>query len=161
MVVTNHIEVDLSQSTLPKVLEAVQGDSARAVCLRLQDKGQPWEIPQGAEVFVRYRNSDGTGGVFDALPDGSPAYAVQGSELTVFLPAEALAVAGVTKVQAVLTKEGKQLSVFGFHVLTEGSATGVGGGVYTNLSRWLSDNAMTKLQTYIDTQLGVIANGAY
>ncbi len=161
MQITNHLEMDLSQNPLPKVLEAVQGDSARAVRLSLKNNGEPWEIPQGATALLRYRNADGTGGVFDTLPDGSPACAISGNNLTVFLPAQALGVAGETKVQAVLEKEGKQLSTFAFSVLTQGAASGGGSGEYTNLSRWLQDNALPELQTYIDTRLGVIEHGAY
>jgi hypothetical protein len=63
-------------------------------------------------------------------------------------------------VQAVLTQGQRQVSTFCFQVLTQQAYQGTGGD-YVNLSRWLESSAMAQLQEYIDTQLGVIENGAY
>ena len=161
MQVTSQLHMDLTQPALVRTLEGVQGDSARTVALTLTENGKPWEIPGDVRVAVRYRHENGQGGVFDTLPDGSAAWSAAGNVLTLILPEQVWGVAGCTRVQAVLTRAGRQLSVFAFQALCERACHGAPGGEYTNLSRWLAENAVSQLQDYIDTQLGVIENGAY
>ena len=161
MQVTSQITIDLAAPGLLPVLEGVQGDSARAVALTLTENGKPWEIPQDARVMVRYCHENGQGGVFDTLPDGKAAYSFTGNVLTLTLPAQVWGARGIVRVQAVLVRQDRQLSVFAFEALCEKACAGQPQDAYTNLSGWLAENAFAQLQGYIDTQLGVIENGAY
>lgn len=175
MQVISHLTIDLATPGLPPMLEGVQGDSARAVCLTLLENGKNWEIPNGAEVLVRYRNQNGQGGVFDTLPGGGLAYSFADNRLTLKLPAQVFGVPGLTKIQAVVLQGNVQVSVFSFQVLCEAACSGETAGQYTNLSAWLKEHGITpkkgvdywtesdiqEMHSYIDARLGVIENGSY
>lgn len=175
MQVTSQIDMDLAVPGLIPMVEGVQGDSARVVKVRLTENGKAWEIPQGAQVLIRYRNQNGKGGVFDTLPDGKVAYSFTGNVLTLILPAQVWGTVGITKIQAVIAQGDKQVSVFAFQALCESAYAGEPGGEYTNLTAWLkahgvipvkgvdywTEDDIAEIQTYIDTQLGVIEHGAY
>ena len=91
MYVKHKLEIDLSgQAVMPRV-DMVEGDQyARQLELSLLCGGERWEIPEDVHAAVRFRKPDGTGGEYDSLPDGSPAWSASGNVLTVELAPQVL-----------------------------------------------------------------------
>ena len=88
MLITKEVTTNLSYPASPIVLTVLQGDSCRALAVEIFAGEEPWEIPEGGDVFVRYTCADGSGGIFDTLADGTPAYQAEGNRLTVRFPEE-------------------------------------------------------------------------
>ena len=83
MYVKHKLEIDLSgQAVMPRV-DMVEGDQyTRQLELSLLCGGESWEIPEDVHAAVRFRKPDGTGGEYDSLPDGSPAWSASGKRDT-------------------------------------------------------------------------------
>lgn len=74
MTVTHKLKLDLARRTMTPRIDVVHGDTgSRVLELALQAQGEPWAIPVDGAVMISYRKSDGTGGEYDRLPDGSSA----------------------------------------------------------------------------------------
>ncbi len=74
MLVKHKLEFDLAKPGVEQHIEAMQKDSlTRAVEATLKCNGQLWAVPAGVKVAVAFRKKDGTSGLYDQLPDGSPA----------------------------------------------------------------------------------------
>ena len=123
MHVTAQIACDLLNPAR-NLVEAVRGDwNARAVACRLLADGIPWTAPEAARVRVFYTLPDGTPGLYEALPDGSPAGTISGSTVTILLPDPILAAVGCSAVSVMLLDEsGAQLSTFPFRVRVSGGS---------------------------------------
>lgn len=68
------IYADLQYPAPPDRHHAMQGDKGfREIRLYPTAGGLPWEPPAGYRLEVRYTKTDGTGGAYDTLPDGSSA----------------------------------------------------------------------------------------
>ena len=84
-------------------LDAVQLDAdTRVLELTLMAGGVAWEVPSGMGVSVAFRKSDGRGGWYDKLPDGSKACSVSGNVVTAVLAPEVLTCAGKTEVAVIV-----------------------------------------------------------
>jgi hypothetical protein len=72
----------------------VQGDSnSRTIVATLWDGAQPYSVPDGSSVMVRFRKPDGTGGLYDSSEAGETiSYA--GNVVTAPVATQMLAVAG-------------------------------------------------------------------
>ena len=94
MNIKHSIGLNLSADAIPGRLHMVQGDAnSRTIVATLWDGAQPYSIPAGAAVMVRFRKPDGTGGLYDATESGSKvSYA--GSIVTAPVATQMLAVAG-------------------------------------------------------------------
>lgn len=94
MNIKHSIGLNLSADAIPPRLHMVQGDAnSRTIVATLWDGAQPYSIPAGAAVMVRFRKPDGTGGLYDATESGSEvSYA--GSIVTAPVATQMLAVAG-------------------------------------------------------------------
>lgn len=94
MNIKHSIGLNLSADAIPGRLHMVQGDSnSRTIVATLWDGAQPYSIPEGAAVMVRFRKPDGTGGLYDATESGNKvSYA--GSIVTAPVATQMLAVAG-------------------------------------------------------------------
>ena len=113
MNVTKHIICELT-GYRPGVGAVSQGDrGSRAVNCRLLENGAPWMIPEGASVRVAYTLPDGTDGLYDAFPDGSPAGEIAGNTVTVALADQLMAQAGMAQVSIlVIGPEGGQIATW-------------------------------------------------
>ena len=113
MNVIKHIICELT-GYRPGTVDVSQGDrGSRAVSCRLLENGAPWMIPEGAAVRVAYTLPDGTEGLYDALPDGSPAGEIAGNTVTVELADQIMDQAGMAQVSIlVLGPEGGQLATW-------------------------------------------------
>ncbi len=161
MQVVKKIEADIARQSLIPRMACFQGDSGRVVELKLFQDGAQWTVPSGTEAMVRYQNARGEGGSYDTLPDGKCAYEILEHGVRVCLTEQVCAVAGLTRVQVVLLRAGAQVTVTEFQLEVAPTAAGEATGTFVNLSQWLTEHATGQLQSYIDTQLGVIEHGTY
>lgn len=124
MILTNKISLDLDRRGDRLCMDAVQGDTARAVELTLLENDTVWPVPQGATAVIRYRRIyGGNGGIYDTLPDGSAAYTVGEQTLTVHLAPQVLAAPGPVEVQVTLMKDGAELTCFSFLIHVQENLT--------------------------------------
>lgn len=113
MIVTHEIRVDLLRPGLETRIYAVQDDKySRNLRMSLFVAGASWKIPDGTSALVRYRKSDGTGGTYDTIPDGTKAWSVTDNVLTVALAPQVLTVAGPVYLAVTLIKEKQQITTF-------------------------------------------------
>lgn len=158
MLLTKEVTLNLKYREKPVTVDAMQGDSGRVLIVRFTAGEVSWEIPQDAQVVLQYRCADGTGGCYDSLPEGAPAYAVNGDVLTVFLAPQLCAVAGITKLQVTIFSAGMQISAFPVEIrVTEQATAEKIGGEYTNLQKWLQQQVQQ--QSFVDAVLAALPNG--
>lgn len=130
MIITNKISVHLDQRRETPIINAVQGDSARAVEIALLFAKEPWIVPEGVTAMIRYKNlRKFTGGAYDTMPDGTSAYSFSENTVTLHLPEQVFGVDGHVEVQVTLLQNGAELTVFSFKV---------------RVQRSLSDDIMTE-----------------
>lgn len=138
MLLTKEVTMNLNFRETPIVLDVQQGDSGRALAVRFMTGETDWEIPEDAEILLQYCCADGTGGIYDTLSDGTSAYSVNGSTLTVLLIAQLCAVPGCTKLQVTVLSGGVQISAFPVELRVAPQVNGeVKDGTYNNLQKWL------------------------
>ena len=122
MILTHKITLDLAQRGDRPSIDAVQGDTARAVEISLMDNGAAWTVPEGTSAVVCYRRiQGGIGGIYDTMPDGSPAYAIGQAGITVFLAPQVLGAAGPVELQVTLQKDGAELTCFAILIHVQGN----------------------------------------
>lgn len=141
MIITQKIKLDFARRGITPRVYAVQGDSyTREVEISLYENDAAWAVPDGASVMVRYRKPDGTGGVYDTLPDGTQAWSASGHSLTVTLAPQMLTVEGFVQAQIQISQGTNVLATTGFDVLVERDLSlGVvelEPGDYINWSAW-------------------------
>lgn len=140
MITTTKIRTDLIRPTLPVTVHAVQGDqNTRCLELRLYASGNPFSLPEGATVAMRYRKRDGTRGYYDTLPDGTPAWSAEGNTVTIRLAPQMLTVPGTVEAQLELTLGTEILGTFSLFVsVAENPAAGVlRSEDYVNWLQWM------------------------
>ena len=141
MLLTKKVTVNLGYRDADTVLDGVQGDSGRALQIGFMVGETAWPIPEDTQVLLQYACEDGTGGIYDTLPDGTPASEIgEDDSLTVMLISQLFAVAGTTRLQVTLLNGGVQISTFPVLIRISPSVTGEpGDGMYVNLQKWLLD----------------------
>lgn len=152
MILTSEINLDLKKRENTPRIEAVQGDTnTRAVAISLCDDGTAWPVPTDAMVKLCFYKSDGTGGMYDTMPDGTRAWSVQGNVITVLLAPEVLTAPGPVLAQVELIRGESSLATFPFriHVAQDVSQGAVTSGDYVNMRTWLT----TQLNGAVDTML--------
>lgn len=148
MTITKTMELNLKYKGRIPTVDVVQGDSVRALAVTLMSGDEPWPVPLGAAIVIRYRCADGTGGVYDTLPDGTAAYAVEGNCITVRLMPDAAAVPGTTHLQIAIIQEEQQISTFQMALCVEGQVWGERSPrEYLNLAQWWSQQGGGGLPT--------------
>ena len=94
MEIIQKVDLNLSFWGIPPKLSMVQGDSnTRIIQAQLWDGANPYTIPTGAAVMMRFRKPDGTGGLYDKT-EGGQSVTVSGSTVTVPVATQMLTVAG-------------------------------------------------------------------
>jgi len=110
--ITHKISMDLDRYSVPG-FDAVCGDrNTRELEITLYAGGQVLEIPAEATVSVRYQKPDGTGGFYDLLPDGSPAWGISGNKIIMTLAPQTLTVPGCVIMTVCLTAGEREISTF-------------------------------------------------
>lgn len=113
MNVVKHIICELT-GYKPGSVDVSQGDrGSRAVSCHLMENGASWMIPEGATARVAYTLPDGTEGLYDRRPDGSPMWEISGNTVTVELADQLMAQAGMVQMSIlIIGPEGEQLATW-------------------------------------------------
>lgn len=120
MKIVQKISMDLARRDFTPRVTVKQGDAnSRQVELALFTGGVAWEIPADAMAIIRYRKADGTAGLYDTLPDGSPAASAAENVLTVNLAPQMLTAAGAVCTDVVLVQGETRLATFNFVIQVE------------------------------------------
>ena len=120
MTVTHDIDMDLLRPGVRPLVCAVQGEAvSRALCFHLTCGGLAWTVPEGVTAAVRFGKCDGTGGLYDTLPDGGEACAAAANTVTALLAPQVLTCPGRVALQLELRQEEGVLATFGVWVLVE------------------------------------------
>lgn len=149
MLVTHSIEVNLTDRKELNKLHMVQGDrNTRAVEITLLEGENPWQVPEEAVVLVRYRKPDGTGGIYDTLPDGTAAWSIADDKVTVILAPQMLTVPGCVAAQVELQYGGGVLATFTIQIIVEWDPSlGVlESEDYVNWSQWAENTLNSMLE---------------
>lgn len=103
----------------PGTVDVSQGDrGSRAVSCRLMESGAPWMIPEGATARVAYTLPDGTEGLYDRRPDGTPMWEITKNIVTVELADQLMAQAGMVQMSIlIIGPEGGQLATWPIRVM--------------------------------------------
>ena len=141
MILTHKITLNLDCRGDRPCIDAVQGDTARAVEISLLDNGKAWLVPERTTAVIRYRRiQGGTGGLYDTMPGGAPAYTMEESSVTVRLLPQVLAVAGAVELQVTLCKDGAELTCFTILIRVQGNLSDAEAeDSYVNLKGYIQD----------------------
>lgn len=155
MILTHPLTFHLDRKTEPETLNAVQGDSGRAIEATLYFGSKAWEPPADATVTLRYRNSDGSGGSYDTMPNGSMAGLLSGNLLMFRLAPQVTAVAGITQLQFVIAAEGTELATFTalLSVQADPSVDAATPENYYNMSGWIQSEIDRRLTDSIGNSI--------
>lgn len=116
--ITKHIICELT-GYKPGTVDVSQGDRrSRAVSCRLMENGTPWMIPDGSVARIAYTLPDGTEGLYDRRPDGTPMWEISGNIVTVILADQIMAQAGMAQMSIlIIGPEGGQLATWPIRVM--------------------------------------------
>ena len=114
MIITNKFNVHLDCFTFIPVMYAMQCDSnTRVLQFSLYNRGDIYLIPDGVSASVSYKKTDGTGGFYDTLPDGTtPACEIDKSVVRAIMSEQVLACPGHTQVTVSLKQKDCVLAAF-------------------------------------------------
>lgn len=126
MSITHTVDLNLSNAVTPPILYMAQGDSnSRIIKATLWDGVQPYTIPTGSTVMMRFGKPDGTGGLYDHTENGD-AVSYSNRVVTIPVAAQVLSVAGVVDAEVDLyggtSDKPTKLATFVFQILVEKSA---------------------------------------
>ena len=130
MEIITPITIDMQRTARMPEIYAKQGDACtRKVQINLHNGGIAWR-PGKSDAVIRFCKSDGTGGIYDKLPDGTKAYVYPTTSLndiiTITLAPEVLTCAGDVLVDVAFSDAAAVLATFSFVVHVQKSpASGV------------------------------------
>ena len=120
MIITNKLKMDLQNPGATPIVHTVQNDSySRNLEITVLSGNRPFVFPDTVSVIIRYRKSDGKGGEYDTLPDGTPAWWIKGNLLTIALAPQVLTVPGSVVLSVTLIENEKHLSVFPIQIAVQ------------------------------------------
>ncbi len=125
MNVTHALNLDMQLPSGKQTIYAKQGDSlTRTAALTLYNGGSAFDV-SGVEILqIAFSKPDKTGGLYDTMPDDSPACSVSGNVVTAQLHPQMFTAAGRVKCELrLLTSSGVQLSSFTWFIFVEAAAT--------------------------------------
>lgn len=138
--IISKINMELQERQWHSAIDVVQNDRyMRLLELTLTSGGEVWNIPEGASVVIRYLRSDGAGGEYDTLSDGTSAWSAQGNILTVVLTPEMMTVSGLVQFWVTIILMEQQISSFALalNVSALAQADQGGTGVFANTTGFL------------------------
>ena len=121
MIVTHKLSpMDLTCRGVTQRIDVVQDDRySRNLEFTLTQNGEAWTIPTAAAAVVRFKKSDGTGGNYDTLPDGSLAYSFSGNVLTVALAPQVCTAPGLVLLAVGLLYGDAEINTFTVHIVVQ------------------------------------------
>ncbi len=118
MILSHAITMALDELQECPQIQAVQSDQyCRQLVLTLMAQGQPFQIPKGTTVKVRFRRGDGSGEEYAALPDGKACWDYTENVLTVALAPQVCTQAGSVQLTVQLNYKQALLHSFPIRVL--------------------------------------------
>lgn len=116
MFIVHEIELDLrNPGQMPRV-QVKQGELfSRQIAIRLYAGGEPWQIPQGESVVIRYHGPCGEG-LYDTLPNGAVAWQAEGNILTVHLTPQMMTCHGVIQADVLFVHQDYVLATGSFEI---------------------------------------------
>ena len=125
MFVTHKIDMDLAWRSPSPCISVVQGDAkTRQIVFSLYSGGTVFEIPEDAQVLVRYTGPGWRSGNYDTLPDGAPATSISGNTVTVILAPPVTAAPGVAGLAVTLIQGENELTTFSTLISVQKNPTG-------------------------------------
>ncbi len=113
MILSHAITMALDRAGPMPEVHAVQSDRyCRQLVLTLTSQEAPFDIPQGTQVTVKFHRSDGSGGEYSTLPDGSSCWSYAGNVLTVALAPQVCRQAGAVQLTVALLCQNALLHSF-------------------------------------------------
>lgn len=110
-----------NREQIPRVY-AKQGDiNSRVIKLTLYSNSLSWTPPAGSVFAVRYKKLDGTGGLYDELPDGSTAISQSTNTLNVTLAPQVLTVPGDVRIDVMISAGASVVATFNLVVCVQES----------------------------------------
>jgi hypothetical protein len=102
-------------------VDAVQGEAnTRQLQITLFSNNTTWTPPAGTTAAVAFLKPDGTRGLYDKLPNGTPATTLSGNTVTAILAPQVLTCAGTVLASIVFyDKDQDTLATFPFKILVE------------------------------------------
>ncbi len=152
MIVTHNITIDLRDFGVVPRIDATQDDQyTRNLAITLQEGGEAWRIPEDAAAVIRYCKSDGIGGEYDTLPDGSPAWWVEDNVLWLALAPQVLTAPGVTMLSASIILEEKVISIFSIAIHVRPRVQGIvaESAAYYNVAGFLPGPVQAEAGQYL------------
>ena len=126
MIVTHNVIIDLSDRENYPQIDVMQDDQyTRNLAICLMTGTEPWNVPQDVSVVIRYCKSDGVGGEYDTLPDGTCAWSARENVLTLALAPQVLTVPGTVMLSATLIRGEQILSIFTVHIYVRNRVRGI------------------------------------
>lgn len=123
------LKIDLQNPGSTPIIYAVQHDSnVRSLQLELLNGHSPFFIPKDVRVVVRYSRSDGTGGEFDTLSDGTVAWSAKKNILQLDIFPALVSVPGSVDITVSLLSGDQHLSVFPILLLVDPVASAPNAG---------------------------------
>ena len=117
MIAPTHISIDIVRRGVTPRIDAMQDDKyCRDIVLYLTFDGIDLDPPAGTAVQVMYSKPDGTGGIYDKMPDGSAAYTIEGSSIRVKLAPQVCTAPGLVKLSVALIEGESVLHTFAIHI---------------------------------------------
>lgn len=138
--IISKINMELQQRQWQPAIDVVQNDRyVRILELTLTSGGSVWNVPEGASVVIRYLRSDGIGGEYDTLSDGTTAWSAAGNLLTVILAPEMMTVSGLVQLWVSIICMEQQISTFALALNVSALAQADQGdtGVFANTTGFL------------------------
>lgn len=133
--IIHEIKADLARQGCREIIHLSQGDAnSHRICFQITKNQKRWTPPAGLGVLIHYSNSYGSGGSYDTLPDGSPAWEIRQRQLLVTLVPETMALPGSVQVTVTLLLGGEALSAFHVQLMVQAMATATS-PVLANYSR--------------------------
>lgn len=116
MVIVHEIDLDLQNSGQTPRIQVKQGEVfSRQVAIRLYAGGEPWQIPEGESVVIRYHGPCGEG-LYDTLPNGAAAWQAEGNILTVHLAPQMMTCHGVIQADVLFVHQDYVLATANFEI---------------------------------------------
>lgn len=165
MIVTHYVTIDLQDKGAVPQIDATQDDQyTRDLAICLMEGDSDWIIPEDAAVVIRYCKSDGVGGEYDTMPDGSAAWSAEGNVLRLALAPQVLTCPGTVMLSATMIREAEVLSIFSVAISVRPRVRGIfaESEAYYNVSGFLPGPVNAEKGQYlriaqVDSQGRVVA----
>lgn len=140
MYVNHKLKMDLTGPAAMAKIDMVQRDQyVRQITLELYSGADPWVVPEYVHPIVCYQKADGTGGEYDALPDGRLAWTAEENRLTLEIAPQVLTCAGPVRMAVDLLYGDAKLSTFTVMLYVQKAVPlGLESGDYFKLEGFLS-----------------------